>query len=105
MIEEEHKIRLLTAAARLQNIIATLKIDPEYQSLIDLYGCSIKTLRVEVQTLENANAVRQATQGATSQNQLDDSDDLLSSLNQAIHDMGKLVVQIDNNLNFTGLRH
>jgi hypothetical protein len=104
MLEDEQKLRLLAAAAKLQDIIATLDIDLEYQALVDLYGSSAKTLKDEVQALEDANVKHRVAGNVTLQSQLDDSGDLFSSLNQTIYDMGKLVVQI-NNLDLTGPRH
>ena len=104
MFEDEQKLRLLAAAAKLQDIITTLDIDLEYQTLIDLYGSSTNTHQDEVQALEDANTKLQVAGDVTLQSQLDDSGDLFSSLNQTIYDMSKLVVQI-NNLKLTGLRH
>jgi hypothetical protein len=104
MFEDEQKLRLLAAAVKLQDIIATLDIDLEYQTLIDFYGSSTNTHQDEVQALEDANTKLQVAGDVTLQSQLDDSGDLFSSLNQTIYDMSKLVVQI-NNLKLTGLRH
>jgi hypothetical protein len=104
MFEEEQKLRLLTAAIKLQDIIATLDIDLEYQALIDFFGSSADTHQDEVQALEDANAILQVAGDVSLQSQLDDSGDLFTSLNQTIYDMSKLVVQI-NNLKLTGLRH
>ena len=104
MFEDEQKLRLLAAAVKLQDIIATLDIDLEYQTLFDFYGSSTNTHQDEVQALEDANTKLQVAGDVTLQSQLDDSGDLFSSLNQTIYDMSKLVVQI-NNLKLTGLRH
>ncbi len=98
MFEDEQKLRLLAAAAKLQDIIATLDIDLEYQTLIDLYGSSTNTHQDEVQALEDANAKLQVAGEVTLQSQLDDCEDLFTSLNQTIYEMSKLVVKI-NNLN------
>ena len=104
MFEDEQKIRLLAAAAKLQNIIAALDIDLEYQALIDFYDSSTSTRQDEVQALEDANSEPRVTGDITLQSQLDESGDLFTSLNQTIYDMSKLVVQI-NNLKLTGLMH
>ena len=92
MVENEQKLRLLAAAAKLQNIITTLDLDEEYQAMIDFYGPSTNTHHDEVQALEDANAILQVTL----QSERDDSGDLYTSLNQTIYDMTKLVVQINN---------
>ena len=104
MFEDEQKLRLLAAAAKLQDIIATLDIDLEYQTLIDVFGSCTNTHQDEVQALEDANAKLQVAGEVTLQSQLDDSGNLFTSLNQTIYDMNKLVVQI-NNLKLTGLMH
>ena len=104
MFEDAQKLRLLTAAIKLQDIIATLDIDLEYQALIDFYDSSTNTHQDEVQALEVANAEPRVAGDITLQSQLDDSGDLFTSLNQTIYDMSKLVVQI-NNLKLTGLMH
>ena len=104
MFEDEQKLRLLTAAIKLQEIIATLDIELEYQALIDFYGSSTNTHQDEVQALEDANAKLRVAGDVTLQSQLDDSGDLFTSLNQTIYDLNKLVNQI-NNLKLTGLRH
>jgi len=104
MVENEQKLRLLAAAAKLQNIITTLDLDEQYQAMIDFYGSSTNTHQDEVQALEDANAKLQVAGEVTLQSQLDDSGNLFTSLNQTIYDMNKLVVQI-NNLKLTGLMH
>ncbi len=104
MFEEEQKLRLLTAAIKLQDIIATLDLDLEYQALIDLYDSSTNTRQDEVQALEDANAKLQVAGDVSLQSQLDDSGDLFTSLNQTIYDSNKLVDQIDN-LKLTSLMH
>ena len=104
MFEDEQKLRLLTAAIKLQEIIATLDIELEYQALIDFYGSSTNTHQDEVQALEDANAKLRVAGDVTLQSQLDDSGDLFTSLNQTIYDLNKLVNQI-NNLKLTGLMH
>jgi hypothetical protein len=104
MFEDEQKLRLLTAAAKLQDIIATLDIDLELQALVDFYGSGSNTRRGEVQTLEDVNAKLQVAGEVTSQNQLDCSGDPCTTLNQTIYDVSKLVVQI-NNLQLTGSTH
>ncbi len=104
MFEDELKLRLLTAAIKLQDIIATLDIDREYLALIDYYGSRADTHQDEVQALEDANAKLQIAGDITLQSQLDDGGDLFTSLNQTIYDMNKLVNQI-NNLKLTGLMH
>ena len=104
MFEDAQKLRLLTAAIKLQDIIATLDIELEYQALIDFYGSSTNTHQDEVQALEDANAKLQVAGDVSLQCQLNDSGDRFTSLNQKIYDMNKLVDQI-NNLKLTGLRH
>ena len=99
MLEDIQKIRLLTAAVNMQNIIATLDIDLEYQALIDLYGSRTKTLLDKVQALVDVNAEPRVAGDFTLQSQLDDVDDLFTSLNQTICQIDKLIVQINNNLN------
>ena len=104
MFEDEQKLRLLTAAAKLQDIIATLDIDLELRTLIDFYGSGTNTHRGEVQTLEDVNAKLQVAGEVTSQSQLDGSGDPFTTLNQTICDVSKLVGQI-NNLQLTGSTH
>ncbi len=105
MLEDIQKIRLLTAAVNMQNIIATLEIDLEYRALIDLYGSRTKALLDEVQALEDVNAEPRVTGDFTLQGQLDDGADLFTSLNQTICQINKLIVQNNNNLNLTAKRH
>ncbi len=104
MFEDEQKLRLLTAAVKLHDIIATLDIDLEYQALIDFYGTSADTHQDEVQALEDANAKLRVAGDVSLQSQLDDSGDLFTSLNQTIYNLNKLVNQI-NYLKITGLMH
>ena len=104
MIEDEQKLRLLTAAAKLRDIIATLDIDLELRTLIDFYGSGTSTHRGEVKTLENANAKPQVAGEVTLQSQLDDSGDRFTALNQSIYDVSKLVDRI-NNSQLTGSMH
>ena len=99
------KIRLLTAAVNMQNIIATLDMDLEYRALIDLYGSRTKTLLDEVQALEDVNAEPRVAGVFTLQSQLDDGGDLFTSLNQTICQINKFIAQINNNLNITAKRH
>ncbi len=61
MFEDEQKLRLLAAAVKLQNIITTLDLDEEYQTMIDFYGSSTNTHQDEVQALNDANAILQLT--------------------------------------------
>jgi predicted nucleic acid-binding protein len=100
MFEDEQKLRLLSAAVKLQNIITTLDLNEEYQTMVEFYGSSTNTHQDKVQALEDANAILQVTL----QSEHDDSEDLYISLNQTIYDMSKLVVQI-NNLKSTVSRH
>ena len=104
MLEDIQKLRLLTAAVNLQNIIATLDIDLEYQALIDLYGSRTKTLLDELQALEGVNAEPRVAGDFTLQSQLDDGGDIFTSLNQKICQIDILIVQINNNLNITAKR-
>ncbi len=105
MFEDEQKLRLLAAVVKLQDIIEVFEIDLEYQTLIDLRSSRTKALQDEVQTLENADAKPQVAGDAILQIQLDDNGDLFTSLNQTIYNMGKLVDQINSNLNVTRLIH
>ena len=104
MFEDEQKLRLLTAAAKLQDIFATLDMDLELRTLIDFYGSGTNTHRGEVQTLEDAIAKLQVTGEVTLQSRLDDSGDPFITLDQTIYDVSKLVAQI-NNLQLTGSMH
>jgi hypothetical protein len=104
MFEDGEKLRLLIAAAKLQDIIANLDIDLELRTLIDFHGSGTNTHRGEVQTLEDANAKRQVAGEVTLQSQLDDIGDRFTALNQTIYDVSKLVVQI-NNSQLTGSMH
>jgi len=101
MLEDMQKIRLLTAAVNMQNIIATLEIDLEYRALIDLYGSRTKTLLDQVPALVDVNAEPRVAGEFTLQGQLDDVGDLFSSLNQTICQIDKLIFQNKNNLNLT----
>ena len=105
MFEDEQKLRLIAAAAKLQDIIAVIELDLEYQTLIDLRSSRTKTPQDEVHALEDANAKPQVAGDAILQSQLDDDGDLFTSLNQTIYNMGKLVDQINNNLNKTDFMH
>lgn len=98
MLEDGQKLRLIAAAAKLQNIIATLEIGQEYRGLIDYFESSAKTPQDEVQAIEHALAELQVAGDDRLQSQLDDNGNLFTSLNHAIYDMGKLVDQINNNL-------
>jgi hypothetical protein len=99
MLEDNQKLRLMSTAIMLQDTIAAFEIDLEYQTLIDLYGSSIKTLQDEVQALEDAIAKPQLAGDVTFQSQLDDNGDLLTSLNQTIYDMGSFIDQIKIGIN------
>jgi hypothetical protein len=97
MLEDGQKLRLITAAVKLLDIISTLEMDLECQTLIDIYGYSTKTLQDEVQALEVSNAELQVARDVTLQSQLNDNEVLFISLNQTIYDIGKLVDQINHN--------
>jgi len=101
MFEDMQKIRLLTAAVNIQNIIATLEIDLEYRALIDLYGSRTKAPLDEVQALEDVNAEPRVAGDFTLKSQLDDGGDLFTSLNQTIYQIDNLIFQNNNNLNLT----
>ncbi len=103
MLEDIQKLRLLTAAVNLQNIISTLEINLEYQTLIDLYGSRTKTLLDKAQALEDANAEPRVAGDFILQSQLDDSGDPFTSLNHTICQIDKLIAQINNNLNLSGV--
>ena len=57
MLEDEQKLRLLATAAKLQNIITSLNLDEEYQTMIDFYRSRTYTHQDQVQALENASAI------------------------------------------------
>jgi len=105
MLEEEQKVRLLTAAVNLQNIISTLGIDLEYQALIGLYGSRTKTLLDKLQAPEDANAGLQVAGDITLQSQLDNIGYLFTSLNQTICQIDKSIVQINDYLKSTDFIH
>jgi hypothetical protein len=96
MFEDDQKLRLLTAAVKVQDIIAALDIDLELRTLIDFYGSGTNTHRGEVQALKDANAKLQVAGGVTLQSQLDDSGDQFAALNRTIYDVSRLVDQINN---------
>ena len=91
MFEDEQKLRLITAAVKLRNIIATLEVDLEYQTLIDFCGSSTKLLPDEVQVLEVSNAESQDAGEGILKSQVADHGELFTVLNQTVYDIGKLV--------------
>ena len=60
MFEDEQKLRLLATTAKLQNIITSLNLDEEYQTMIDFYRSKSYTHQEKVQALEDARAILQA---------------------------------------------
>jgi len=90
MFEDEQKLRLIAAAAKLQDIIATLKVDLEYQSLTDLYGSGVNVLADEVQDLLPDGEFEDAEEGIV-ENREGDHNVLFTTLNQTVTDIGKLV--------------
>lgn len=61
MFEDEQKLRLLSAAVKLQNIIKALDLDEEYQTMTSLFGSSANAHQDKLQAMEDANAILQAT--------------------------------------------
>ena len=90
MFEDEQKLRLIAAAAKLQNIIATLKVDLEYQSLTDFYGSGVNVLTDEAQDLLPDGEFEDAGEGILV-NRDGDHNVLFTTLNQTVTDIGKLV--------------
>jgi hypothetical protein len=90
MLEDEQKLRLLAAAAKLQDIIATLDVDLEYQALIDFRGSGAKVLTYEEQGLIS-NTEFQDVGEAPLKNPGGDHNALFTALNQTVSDIGKLV--------------
>jgi hypothetical protein len=91
MFEDEQKLRLIAAAVKLRDIIATLEVDLEYQGLIDFCGSSAKALPDEAQVLEVSNAEFQDAGEGTLKRQVADHGELFTALNQTVYDIGKLV--------------
>ena len=100
MLEDDQKLRLITAAVRMQDIIATLEMDQEFRILSDTYCQSDKSLQDEVQTPEHDNTELRVA--GDDDNRLPSQpyyiDDIYSSLNKTICDLSKLIDQINNNL-------
>lgn len=91
MFEDEQKLRLIAAAVKLQEIIATLEVDLEYQTLIDFSGSSANLLPDEVQVLEASNVESQDAGEGILKSQVADHGELFTALNQTVYDIGKLV--------------
>ena len=98
MLEDDQKLRLITAAVRMQDIIATLEMDLEFRTLSDTYCLSDKSLQDEVQTLEYDNAELKVAGDDIIPSQPDYKEDMYSSLNKTICNLSKLIDQINNNL-------
>lgn len=98
MLEDDQKLRLITAAVRMQDIIATLEMDLEFRTLSDTYCLRDKSLQDEVQTLEYVNAELQVAGDDILPSQPDYTEDMYSSLNKTISNLSKLIDQINNNL-------
>ena len=90
MFEDEQKLRLIAAAVKLQDIIATLNVGLEYQALIDFRGSGAKVLTYEVQDLV-PNADFQDAEVTTLKSHVGDHNALFTALNQTVADIGKLV--------------
>jgi len=90
MFEDEQKLRLIAAAVKLRDIIATLEVDLEYQALIDFCGSGGKLLTYEMQGLVS-NAGFQDAGEATLTSRVEDHNALFTVLNQTVYDIGKLV--------------
>jgi hypothetical protein len=91
MIEDEQKLRLIAAAVKLRDIVATLEVDLEYQTLIDFCGSSAQALPDEAQVLEVSNAEFQDAVESTLKRQVADHGELFTALNKTVCDIGKLV--------------
>jgi hypothetical protein len=89
-LEDEQKLRLIVAAARLQHIISTLEVDLEYQLLIDFYRSGAKVLPYEVQGLVY-NEEFQDAGDAPLKSRDGDHNELFTALNETVSDIGKLV--------------
>ena len=98
MLEDDQKLRLITAAVRMQDIIATLEMDLEFRTLNDTYCLSDKSSQDEVQTLEYDNAEHQVAGDDILPSRSDYTEDMYSSLNKTICNLSKLIDQIKNNL-------
>jgi len=90
MFEDEQKLRLIAAAVKLQDIIATLEVDLEYQALIDIYGSSAKAQTYEVQGLVHDAEFQDAGESTIKSRDVDQNA-LFTALNQTVCDIGKLV--------------
>ena len=90
MFEDEQKLRLIAAAVKLQDIIATLEVDLEYQALIDIYGSSAKAQTYEVQGLVPDAGFQDAGESTIKSRDVDQNA-LFTALNQTVYDIGKLV--------------
>ena len=91
MFEDEQKLRLIAAAVKLQDIIATLEMDLEYQTLIDFCGSSAKLLPDDVLVPRISNAESQDAGEGILRSQVADPGELFTALNQTVNDIGKLV--------------
>ena len=98
MLEDDQKLRLITAAVRMQDIIATLEMDQEFRTLRDTYCLRGKLQQDEVQTLEYDNAELQVAGDDILPSQPDYKEDMNSSLNNTICNLSKLIDQLNNNL-------
>lgn len=93
MLEDTQKLRLITAAAKLQAIIVSCEIDQDYQAFVD-YNRSVEKTPLDVaQNLKDAAAERPVSKDSALQSQSDDEKDLFTSLMQTIHGISELVVQ------------
>ncbi|MCG6888226.1 MAG: hypothetical protein LJE92_01450 [Gammaproteobacteria bacterium] len=90
MFEDEQKLRLIAAAVKLRDIIATLEVDLEYQALIDFCGSSGKLLTYGVHGLVSNAEFQDAGEDALTSCG-DDHNALFTALNQTVYDIGKLV--------------
>ena len=98
MLEDDQKLRLITAAVKMQYIIATLEMDQEFRILKDAYYPGNKSLQDDAQTLEYDNAELQVAGDDILPSRPDNKETLYSSLNKTICNLNKLVDQINNNL-------
>ena len=93
MLEDTQKLRLITAAAKLQQIIVTCEIDQDYQAFLGYNRSVEKTPLDLVQNPKDAGAERPVSKDHALQSQSDDEKDLFTSLVQTIHGISELVDQ------------
>ena len=96
MLEDDQKLRLITAAVKMQYIIATLEMDQEFRILKDAYYRGNKSLQDDAQTLEHDNAQLRVAGKDILPSQSSSPETLYSKLNKTICNLSRLVDQINN---------